>query len=93
MMAKAGRMTGPARCKHEKERSCIESNKMYIGDGLNIWKRRGNHFGRQKTAARCQVSLKIFSIFVSKAIIMCRIYVKEQRDVNGSTGTISHSAG
>jgi len=54
VMAKAGRMTGPARCKHEKERSCIESNKMYIGDGLNIWKRRGNHFGRQKTAARCQ---------------------------------------
>ena len=37
--------------------------------------------------------LLIFSIFVSKAIIMCRIYVKEQRDVNGSTGTISHSAG
>ena len=58
-MAKAGRMTGPARCKHEKERSCIESNKMYIGDGLNIWKRRGNHFGRQKTAARCQVSLNL----------------------------------
>ena len=35
----------------------------------------------------------IFSIFVSKDIVMCRISVKEQGDANGSTGTISHSAG
>jgi len=54
VMAKEGGMTGPARCKHEKKRSCIENNKMYVGDGLNVWKIRGNNFGRQKTAARCQ---------------------------------------
>ena len=57
--ARAGGMTGPASCKHEKKRSCIENNKMYVGDGLNIWKRRVNNFGRQKTAARCQVLLNL----------------------------------
>merc|ERR1711970_925645 len=54
VIAKEGGMTGPARCKHEKKRSCIENDKMYVGDGLNVWKIRGNNFGRQKTAARCQ---------------------------------------
>ena len=54
LKAKPGGMTGPARCKHEKKRSCIEDNRMYVGDGLNVWKIRGNNFGRQKTAARCQ---------------------------------------
>jgi len=53
-MFKAGGITGPKSCKQEKKRSCIENNMMYIGDGLNVWKRRGNNFGRQKTAARCQ---------------------------------------
>merc|ERR1712240_241257 len=53
-MFKAGGITGPKSCKPEKKRSCIENNMMYIGDGLNVWKRRGNNFGRQKTAARCQ---------------------------------------
>jgi len=47
-----GVITGPKYCK--PERSCIERDRMYIGDGLNRWVRRKNNFGRQKTEADCQ---------------------------------------
>eukprot|EP00091_Calanus_sinicus_P019900 TRINITY_DN5189_c0_g1_i2.p1 TRINITY_DN5189_c0_g1~~TRINITY_DN5189_c0_g1_i2.p1 ORF type:complete len:187 (-),score=42.38 TRINITY_DN5189_c0_g1_i2:102-662(-) len=52
--AMPGVITGPKYCEPHTHRHCIESGRMYIGDGLNVWKRRRNNFGRQKTAARCQ---------------------------------------
>ena len=54
-MAMPGVITGPEYCEPHSHRGCIESDRMYIGDGLNVWKRRRNNFGHQKTAAHCQV--------------------------------------
>jgi len=53
-MEKTGVITGPKYCKQEENRRCIERNRMYIGDGLNVWNRRDNNFGRQKTESHCQ---------------------------------------
>ena len=50
-----GVTTGPRNCLPKPERHCIEQGAMYIGDGLNLWVRRKNNWGRQKTAAACQV--------------------------------------
>eukprot|EP00092_Neocalanus_flemingeri_P037381 GFUD01040705.1.p1 GENE.GFUD01040705.1~~GFUD01040705.1.p1 ORF type:complete len:464 (+),score=104.46 GFUD01040705.1:119-1393(+) len=47
-----GVITGPKYCK--PERRCIERDRMYIGDSLNVWQRRKNNFGRQKSEAACQ---------------------------------------
>ena len=52
-----GVITGPKYCELTNKRHCIERNRMYIGDGLNVWVRQRNNFGRQKTEARCQVIL------------------------------------
>jgi len=49
-----GVTTGPKYCQQRENRQCIERNRMYIGDGLNMWKRRRNNFGRQRTEGHCQ---------------------------------------
>ena len=60
---KTGAITGPKFCELKGKRNCIERDRMYIGDGLNVWVRRRNNFGRQKTEARCQVKIMNQQIF------------------------------
>jgi hypothetical protein len=85
----SGVTTGPKYC--QPERSCIERGKMYIGDGLNVWKRGKNNFGRQKSEAACQVWKQ--TIISYDGTFVLRISVNVARTASGSTGTKTPSVG